>query len=343
MLAETFGPDVTYNPVTSYRAPGYLQGDRALRDFRTGDPLTIAGGMRCVCHASVATAEGLDLLREAGHRLPPLLVFGSEAEYDDLLRGLAGETMVFQHAHAQTEFENYWIPRRLLQTINNKANLPELVPAHQRPRRLDRPERPCVIKRATDWTTGGGRSVRICREDPGDIDGFVIEEYIDFEETWCIQFATSGERIVELGFAPQITTPSGRFLGSWFDMEKRIPAAIQNAARAIMERAVARGYRGVAGFDVGSNGLFFDLNFRLNGSTAPLLNVRRASDWLDARFLQSGSWQLPSLRVARDAYRARRFWPLSTYVCGDDCRVSGIIPAPRSWRPQDPPASFPRS
>ena len=304
--------------------------------------------MTCICHAATVREDGLALLEEAGHVLARHIEFEDEAEYAAVLRHHAHQALVFQHAHAEEEFEpqRYWMDRALLQRLNNKATLPELVPADRRPRRLDRPVLPCVVKRATEWTTGGGRSVRIWHEAFGRLEDDVIEEFVEFEETYCLQFgAKPGGTIVDLGFAPQVVTPAGRFLGSRFDIEQRLPADMLDAGRAIMKRATALGYRGIAGFDAGilADGrfLFFDLNFRLNGSSAPLCHLSTAADWLQTGTLRSGTWRLPSLEVAREAFLAHRFWPLSTYVDGTDCRVSGFIPSSRSAR-SDPRASFPR-
>lgn len=347
-LSDIYGADACYNPATSFALPGWLQGNRPFRDFRTGDHLAIAGNVRYVCSRSVM--EGADLLEEAGFELPDTLGYDSREAYGRLLAGIKGP-VVFQHAHAPGEVppDRYWIARDLLCYLNNKANLGALVPPGFAPRRRVAPPvgflpraLPVVLKAATDESTGGGRDVRICRT-PAEVaealrvfdrcDAIVVEEFLPIDASFCVQFATVGREIRYLGFAEQVTTPEGRFDGSWLDAEASLPDAVVAAGRAIMEAGVARGYRGIAGFDVArcadGRWLYFDLNFRLNGSTAPVLLLRATAARLQLPVFRYRSWCGADgfdalLARARRGLHAGRLLPLSIHA-GAPPRLSGMV------------------
>jgi hypothetical protein len=354
-----------YNSNTSYVRPGWLQGGRPLRDFRTGDHMTVAGDVPVICNRGVTAPAGLDLLREAGFDLSRRLEYRDPASYADLLAELSsdGEKAVFQHAHPAEEFpaRSYWMDRDLLCFLNNKGNLETLVPEGYAPRReVLAPEGlhvahpalrrlPVVVKAATDETSGGGRSVRICRT-RREVEeavrylsvcrAVVVEEYLSMERSLCVQYvAPAADRIEYLGFAEQVTTPEGRFLGSWLEVGDEADAEVVEMGRMIMERAVAMGYRGIAGFDVAVRAdgppLFFDLNFRLNGSTAPVLLFDEAVRVLRAPVLRYRTWRgrgsfAELIETARGLMREGRLLPLSTYdparagVADEPPQLSGL-------------------
>ena len=89
--------------------------------------------------------------------------------------------------------------------------------------------------------------------------------------------------------ADQVVADDGTYLASWVGPELTPPDSAVALAREIMTRAVAMGYTGFAGFDLGllpdGRALFFDLNFRVCGSTPTLL-------WYDEvrRRIGRGAW-----------------------------------------------------
>lgn len=357
-LARIYGPDIVYNGNASFTRPGWTQGGRATRDFRTGDHLTIAGDVGYILARAAATEAGLLLLRDAGFELPPrrLLYDGSES-YRHLL-GRIGETMVVQHVHPVEDITRAWIPRDLLCFLNNKRNYAEIVPARFLPRRHVLPRRevttlspPVVVKAVTDLSTGGGRDVRLCRT-ACDLEAawhyfrcveeVIAEEWLSFDESICIQFVALRDGSIRcLGFSTQVVSPEGRYLGNLFDIEADPPPFPVEAGQAIMERAVALGWRGIAGFDMATcaDGSLkvFDLNFRLNGSTGPLLLSEAIAERLGSARFRYRTWEadqeFPEMLLwARDRMESRSLVPLATYDPAetaaplDPPRISGCEP-----------------
>jgi hypothetical protein len=271
--------------------------------------------------------------------------YDAHVGYRHLLEGLQRRKAqtVMQHVHPTEELspECYWISRELLCFLNNKGNLGRLVPAENLPRRevLSRtsvlPERtpvPVVLKAATDLSSGGGKDVRICRTRRqvrdalryfASCDRIVVEELLRFEKSHCVQFgALPDGRILDLGMAEQITDPAGRFLGNWLTAPEETPAELVAIGRAIVERGVALGYRGIAGFDaaVCADGrpVVFDLNFRLNGSTAPLLLHAAMARRMGTALMRYRSWTAADgfeglERAVRRAVGKGFFLPLCIY------------------------------
>jgi hypothetical protein len=92
-----------------------------------------------------------------------------------------------------------------------------------------------------------------------------------------------------IGSADQIVADDGTYISSWVSTDLTAPDSAVSLAREIMMRAVSMGYIGFAGFDIGllpdGRALFFDLNFRVCGSTPTLL-------WYDevTRRVGPGAW-----------------------------------------------------
>jgi hypothetical protein len=220
--------------------------------------------------------------------------------------------------------------------LNNKAHLGDLVPPEHTPRRTvvaapclsaHHPAaaiRPVVLKGATDESTGSGTNVRIAVSDR-DIDlavrelggarQIVVEEYLPMAKNLCVQFAAqpSGE-VHYLGTAEQICSNDGRYQGNWLTVDESQPNDVVRLGRHIMQRAVESGYRGIAGFDMARTAdgrlLVFDLNFRFNGSTTPLLMHRVVADRWGASVMLKGGFQfhgprkrlLDNLRTAAEEH-----------------------------------------
>jgi len=364
-LSGILGAPLPYAPGVSFHRPGFLQGNRAVRDFRTGDHLPVVGDCPVLCSRGVTAPDGLALLREAGWQLAPRIEYDDARTYAARLGELAAAPgpVVFQHAHPPGEFppERYWIPRPLLCALNDKARLSEYAGDAPVPRRrvLDLPgltadhaelRAPVVIKVSTDETTGGGRAVRLCRgpEDVRDalasfagVARVVVEEHLPISRILCVQFAVGPDgRVRDLGFSEQIANAGGRYLGNWFDPREQLPDGIRDAGRAIMARAAALGYRGIAGFDFALCGdapaPVIDLNFRLNGSTGPLLVAREATRRLGAPLLLYRSFIAqqafaPAVRAAARAMSRGHFLPLCLFDPArtprpaERPRVSGVL------------------
>ena len=330
------------------------------RDEVSAKYLAIAGSCRVLCAARAATPAALDLLAEAGLPVPrqPAL-YSSDRSYEDQLRELAasGTPVVCAQWHPPGILPDraWWIPPALLAWLHNKANLGALLPPECMPRRRVVPtgeleqraqswtEYPCVLKGCTDLPTGSGMVVHIVRSpsdlahalaDLGELSEIVVEEYLDFEYTVCLNYSVTASGVRYLGFGEQILDGPA-FLGSWVDSFRRVSHEARAVGQAAMEAARAKGYVGLAGIDVGflpgGRPIGFDLNFRHCGSTTPIVldpTLRQAHPELGAIRTFSATTQgsvRSMIAVARDAMHAGTLLPLSVYA--PSARRGGPRPA----------------
>ena len=352
-LRDVYG-DVVFSPVMSYRAPGWLP-DRESADARTGNLFAVAGSTPVICHAGATTPRALAMFDAAGMTVPPnVLTYDTQADYEALVRRVEPR-LALHYAHADGELPSgrTWIPQNLLRYLNNKASIHDLVPAPNRARRRVVPadrlhdeaitsELPFVVKAAADVASGGGVGVRVCKDIAALDDAravfprgtnVVIESFLDIGQNLCVQFAAMPDgAIVYIGTAEQVSDASGSYRGNWLGATPPCAAAV-DVGRRIMDRAVAMGYVGIAGFDMavadGAEPVVFDLNFRFNGSTVPLLlhpslgGVMRFRGWTGpARDTDA------FLAVARRAIGGGALVPLSVWdpgVNGAMVRVSGLV------------------
>lgn len=301
-LEAVFGRDTVFSPKAA-PIPGtdYLAGaDPQLRDFFTTAFLTIAGNLELVCSRGGLSPGCLALYHQAGLPVAPRLrVYEDDDSYLALLNRLTtdGSTVAYQHRHpaALLPRRASWIDPELLSWLNNKLALPGFVPDGLVPRRevttldalaglLPTPARPLVLKGATPYTSGSGGAVAIVRSEAdlaaarnrlAGCDAIILEEFLQLERTWCLNYSSNGAGVRFLGAGEQVTDDQGGYHGNWFDDRMAIPEEANQAGIEIMRRAMASGYRGFAGFDFGITTdrrlIVMDLNFRLCGSTAPLL------------------------------------------------------------------------
>lgn len=298
-LAALTGPGHAYVPVAPAGGVRWGVSGPGLWDAYTGAHLAVVGDMPALCHAGAATPRVRALLERSGVALPDALVtYACAGTRGAALRTLARaeRRMVLQLANDGPEFDACprWIDAALQSWLNNKANLPELVPARATPeRRVARPSElrarppavPCVLKVASDSSASGGASVRLCRTEAdrdaafdalAGADLIVAERYYGFADTFCLHVAVGrdgGTRY--LGAARQVVDAAGRYKGNWLEADGGVPQAAVEDALATAAAGAARGFYGLAGFDTGLTAdgghLIFDLNFRLNGSTPAVL------------------------------------------------------------------------
>jgi hypothetical protein len=301
-LEAVFGRDIVFSPKAA-PVPGthYLSGsDPQVRDFHTTGYLTITGELELICSRGGLSPGCLALYRQAGLPVAQRLrVYEDDAGYLGLLNDIAteGGTLAYQHRHPEALLPRSasWIDPDLVSWLNNKLALPEFVPDGLVPRReviapdamtalRPSPTRPLVLKGATPYSSGSGGALAIVRSEAelcvardrlAGCDAIILEEFLQLERTWCLNYCSDGLSVRFLGAGEQITDDQGRYHGNWFDDRMAIPDEVGEAGTEIMRRAMARGYRGFAGFDFGvtTDGrlVAMDLNFRLCGSTAPLL------------------------------------------------------------------------
>lgn len=304
-MAEVYGSGLIFSTRPPRAASTFLRGrrTRADRDMGTAAFLTSAGGSVGIASRWTVTPAVSDLLEEAGLPLPEdRLEYSDERGYERLLARLArqGRQVLVTHAHPLDQLPtSAWVCHpALLTRLNDKAELPHLVPARHAPRRVTVPvaearaaarrhRLPFLLKASCRWSSASGMGVRIIT-DPAQVGPalrewrgvrrVILEEYVSFDRTWCLNYTTDGRRVRYLGAGEQQIDGTA-YLGSWVDRRSRAPQEAVEVGTAVMERARVLGYVGFAGFDTGlrpdGRPVVFDLNFRHCGSTIPLL-LRRA-------------------------------------------------------------------
>ncbi|MBL0211646.1 MAG: hypothetical protein IPQ13_12165 [Holophagaceae bacterium] len=364
-MRQALGPKAL---LCGYPHPGgrrWLVKDELTAQAFSAGSLCVAGSLAMLCGHLAASPLALDLLSEAGWRLPDqLLVFRSTEELGALIRDQAagGARLVasFPLPEDIAPAAIHLVEPSLRAFLNHKGNLERLVPMDQRPARrlmgaseaMAQPEA-CLhsaVKVATLEATGGGHDL-LLPPHSGDAarlaalldgaEGAVLEEFLSFRSTRCFNYliGASGEPMF-LGAPEQFLSAEGHYLGNWFRAEDQPDPLAVAAGAAICRRAAALGYRGAAGLDAGFQAdgsfKFFDLNFRMNGSTAPLLLFpelhRRIEAPVALRTALRGSAPPSELAATLSALlKERRFFPL-TVVLSDasaemtDFLVSGFLP-----------------
>jgi hypothetical protein len=342
-----------------------------MSDFQTGKQLAIAGRIPYVANAGVVTPPALALLEEAG--LPveaELHVYDSSDEYSDLLRWLTARGLrhAVQRPHPEDDVPSAAaVVRRDLQCdLNDKGRMEDLVPAAWLPLRrllevseIPRAEdligggRPIVMKAASRLPSGGGRCVWICRT-AEDVEiaraalcrerFVVIEEFLRIRRSVCLHAVVLPDGAVSVaGFAEQVCSADGRYLGNWLDTEAdALPPEVVQVVLQIVQGAARRGYRGIAGVDVAfpEDGppRVLDLNFRVNGSTAAAWLRGSIERKRGAGSMRLRAWACESgfddlLRIVRGAMNRGALIPLCLYdpaacAAGGLPRLHSILSGP---------------
>jgi hypothetical protein len=345
-LAAIHGPGHVYISRASPTASTWLTRDPATLDAMTGGAIPVAGDMPILCARGAATEQGLSLLRDAG--VPVATHLWRFAGVEDYLMQLqrlaaAGWRTVMQHWHPPAELaETSWsVPPALLSRLNNKANLAQFVPPGHVLPRITIPAAdlmkiaariPCVVKAGTNESTGGGDDVYICRSlaDLKAADDYfarsctlVVEKFSHFQKNLCVNYVVFADgTVVYLGTAEQVSDADGKYHGNWIEEPVAGEDIAVDLGRAIAEKGAALGYRGCLGIDMGvlNNGevMVFDLNFRLNGSTAALLLYPAVVRRYGHRIVRLKSVSSPRpfrelLNAAHQAVEQGWFVPISSY------------------------------
>ena len=262
---------------------------------------TLIADVPVLVHAATQTAKARKLFELASIPFPKQpYVYNSKKEYDDILKQWSkdGKEVVLQYIHSKKTIDRnaYWMDAELLNYLNSKAYLREIVPEKYVPERevieskdldkvLQNWELPFVLKPGDETPTAGGYGVQICHTEEQlteakklftqeGADHVIIEKYVEEIENYSCQYAYSENIGLQyLGTSVQITDDEGVYAGNV--MVDNVPEGVIKAGCEIMRAGVEKGYIGIAGFDLlwteDREVKAIDLNFRLNGSTSMLM------------------------------------------------------------------------
>lgn len=367
-LLEVWGANHFYAPRAHPQTSDWISRDAAVLDAITCNQLPIAGEMPVICSAGGMTPAGLELLAEAG--LQPA---NWAQAYRDAKHAIEmavcfakrGAKVIVQHIYPEAVLPDraLWVEPWVLSYLNNKASLPELVPAANVAARSVvaghaffgngvAAQVPMVLKVATNLSTGGGASVAICRTIKdlaaarrrfADCEWLVVEPYQRIRRNVCLHYVVLADGSVRyLGFADQDVDSHGRYRGNWIWPGSTLPAEPIDVCLGIVARGASLGYRGFAGIDVVENQegrwIVLDLNFRVNGSTAAVLLAPAIHQALGQCCLhlrgfvcEAGFKQL--VAAARSALRSGTLIPVGVFDAtaaghaGQPSRLSALVVA----------------
>jgi hypothetical protein len=344
---SVFGPGAVLTARLPRSDTGANTADPHLCDAYTGPIMAIADATPVICSAGVASPCGLDLLGAAGVPVSrEIRTYRTAQEFHRLVADVIGngERLLCQHVHDEGEVpaEACMVAPDMLRYLNNKANLPAIVGAAGAPRRSSigadevaalPADESWVLKVCSDDSSGGGYGVYVHQAgSPIARPGFVqpgaeliVEEYLDLVENWCVHFcveAIGAPRL--LGATEQLISDTGAYGGSRVGGTVLPPAAAE-LCQSVVERARELGFIGYCGIDTAltSSGdvKVFDLNFRINASTPPLLVLNAIAADRGPSWTGRGRWQtyrhdgsLPGLvRRLRAVYPDRALVPIASY------------------------------
>ena len=364
-LKDVFGA-VVYCPRPSSSACRWIPPGNPFLNSLTGGQLVLAGETAVLCSRGVSTPAALQLLADGGFS-PPLNLhrFKTAEEHLEHMRILAqsDRPIVLNHFHPPDELDPdcCWISPDLLNYLNNKANLPELVPMENIPPRrvytaeelkkdLLRVKLPVVLKAAVDETSGGGADVRVCLNayqlkralgrfsNTGQI---IVESFLDMAANYCLNYAIMPDgNAMFLGGAEQVIDKRRIYRGNWIEAQPSLPPAALDLGAKIAARGAALGYYGLLGIDIAvlpdELVVAYDLNYRANGSTVALVFSDSIFCRTGASVMRLRSWTgqagyKPLLKAAYRALHSGFFLPLWSYDPSADgymnspARIGGLI------------------
>ncbi len=344
---SVFGPGAVLTARLPVSEAGANTADPHLCDAFTGPIMAIADATPAICSAGVASPCGLDLLARAGVPLSrEIRTYRTTEDFHRLVGDVIGngERLLCQHVHDEDDVpaEACLVAPELLRYLNNKANLPAIVGPEGAPRRRSigaedvaglRVDESWVLKVCSEESSGGGFGVFVHRAgspiaQPAFVRAgaeLIVEEYLDLVQNWCVHFCV--EAIGEprlIGATEQLISATGAYGGSRVGGTV-LPAAAAALAQGAVERARELGFIGYCGIDTGltSSGELrvFDLNFRINASTPPLLVLNAIAASRGSSWAGRGRWQtyrhdgsLPDLVDRLEAvYPDRALVPIASY------------------------------
>ncbi|MDX1717514.1 MAG: hypothetical protein R3287_11435 [Anderseniella sp.] len=264
-----------------------------------------AGTLPFIAHEAAVTPVALDFMLHCG--LPgasDLHVYRTVQEAEDLALELMEKGLRLAYNFGtlpglEARDDQHLVAPDLYATLNAKQSLDTLVPPENvAPRVVLEPgatalpdvegiKPPVYVKLAGGHSTGGGAGVFHCSDDAalaGTLqqlstqlaagDALVVETDCKAVASWCAGVAILDDRVEWLGASCQVFDAPARQIANEAG-GRTMPDRVKDISLQISSKAMAAGFRGIAGFDIGEceDGSFtaFDLNFRPNSSTGLLL------------------------------------------------------------------------
>ena len=311
--------------------------------------MAIADQTPVICSAGVASPCGLELLggrrRPGEPRDPHVPHGGGLPAASSATSSHNGERLLCQHVHDEDEVpaEACLVAPGLLRYLNNKANLPAIVGRggraaahadqprgrrHAARRRVVGPQgllRRVLRRRIRGVRPPGGRARSRGRASCSRAPSSSSRSTSTSSRTGaCTSASRRSARRGCIGATEQIISATGAYGGSRVGGTV-LPAAAAELCQAVAERARELGFIGYCGIDTGltSSGELrvFDLNFRINASTPPLLVLNAIAASRGPSWEGRGRWQtyrhdgsLPDLVKRLDAvYPDGALVPIASY------------------------------
>lgn len=297
--------DAAYFARTDLASTGLVGLTHLNLDTITAQLLGLLGQRPAVRHLAGATPPILAALRDAGLPLDEdtrtyTTLPEAEAQAETLLA--AGFRFISPYPLPEGRWPDaaQVVPPALWQALNAKSRLADLVPPDHLPRRevadhaaarLRAFDAPVWVKSGGTRATGAGFAVRravdpaaylaalddlVALGDPGPV---VIEEDIPVVTCWAVQLGITDAGTQWGGASEQLFARPGLQNGTLVDPANPFPDPA--LAIAIGNTARARGFRGLAGLDIGLTPdgrlVVFDPNFRLTSSTMQVMFSDAAS------------------------------------------------------------------
>lgn len=299
-LRQIYGDNAVYTPRTPYSDNPWMMDDCHKLDALTSREVAIAD-IPVLVHRATQTAKAKKLHDLAGLAwIEQPYTYETQEEYLAQLDAWCaeGKTIVCQYLHDAEDMNRncYWMDAAKFNELNTKAYIDHLIDSKYVPSRLNielyklsdamknwKP--PVVLKPGDDSPTSGGYGVIICQNQDELTEGLrqfrmngtesiIIEELLQAKDNYSCQFVYSEALGIQyLGASKQMTDDNGLYEGNV--IVEKVPEKVIEVGRHIMERGVAEGFVGVAGFDLivteAGDVQAIDLNFRQNGSTSMLM------------------------------------------------------------------------
>ncbi|NUS72454.1 MAG: hypothetical protein HOQ05_03515 [Corynebacteriales bacterium] len=300
-LTDVYGMGVVSCSRPTFENTAVSAPYRDTQDILSAPPIAVAGDTPVICSAGAIEPTLLGVLRHSGMSVgEDLRPYKSESDFVDLFTQAQAHGEIIATDYPQPD--SIVAPAATLNSasligyLNNKGKLGELtsidfcadrrvIPSEAA---LTLPtEKSWVLKAATDSANGGGFDVFIHRANaPISWPEFlnftpevVVEDYEHFLTNWTVHLIVGvQDEPLLLGITEQRIEHTGRFLGAHYSPETSAPTELIYECFNVARRAAKLGYRGFAGVDAGITPagrlIIFDLNFRINSSSCPLLALR---------------------------------------------------------------------